>query len=138
MLPEEATVMPTGMGSVNGSLKNFVRPVGFASEIVSLALPPAVIDAGTIVLLTGAGGGVPPITVSDALAGDAPPLKKPASREVVLTTVPVVVDVMVVTIVQPPAGIGDCLNIRITKGSTVAGHVPALTPFVETPGGISS
>jgi hypothetical protein len=89
-------------------------------------------------LLTGAGGGAPPITVSDALAGDAPPLKKPASREVVLTTVPVVVDVMVVTIVQAAGRDRGLPEHQDHEGKHGRGHVPALTPFVETPGGISS
>ena len=85
------------------------------SVIVSVAVPPATIVAGTIDLVSVAEIAV---TVSGALADGAVPASV-VSPLVVLVTVPGVLDVMGTRMVQPPGGIVDPDAIVISVGVVV-------------------
>ena len=103
--------------------------------IVSVAVPPAAIVAGAMVLVRPTPDAD---TVIGALAGGAVPAFVCRSI-VVLVTVPIVVDVTVTTIVQPPAGTdappGNVIDVAFTPTPT---QVPALPPTVVRPAGIVS
>ena len=128
-------VMPAGIGSVNGAVSTCAAALPLASVSVSVAVPPDVMLAGPIVLVS-----VRPaaLTVRGALAdGVVPPAV--TSVLVVLVTVPEVVDVIVVMIVQPPGGISDPVGSVMSAGVTATPtQVPVLPLVVVTPAGMGS
>ena len=76
-----------------------------------------------------------PVTVSGALAGGEF-RRFVVSVPVVLVTVPAVFDVIVTTIVQPPAAttLPDAMRDRCRRAHVTPGQVPVLPPVVVTPG----
>ena len=134
---DDVTVIPAGIGSVKGTVSTSGPVPALPIVIVSVAVPPGTTRPGTIDFASDATP-VPPVTVSGALAGGALPASV-ASVPVVLVTVPVVDDVMVTTIVQPPTGIVEPLALVMVVGVTVtAEHVPVLPLVVVTPAGMTS
>jgi len=134
-LTTDVIVTPAGIESVNGAVSVSGVALALASEIVSVAVPPATIVAGRIVLPIVE---LVAVTVSGALAGSAVPALV-CRLPVVLVTVPGVAEVIVTTIVQPPAGSTDPDAIVIVVGVTVTPvHVPVLPDVVVTPDGIVS
>ena len=131
----EVVVTPAGIGSVNGAVNVCATAFALARVSVSVAVPPAAMVAGEIVL---ASPSVAAVTVSGALAaGTVPPAVWIVL--VVLVTAPGVLDVIVTTIVHPPTGTGDPDAIVISVGVTVTPvQLPTLAPVVVTPAGIGS
>jgi len=134
VLPD-VVVTPAGIVSVNAAVSVSGVAPGLPSVSVSVAVPPAAIVAGWIVLVSV---GPEPVTVIGALAdGTVPP--PVCSGPVVLVTVPGVDDVIVTTIVQPPGGMVDPAAIVIVVAVTVTPvQVPVLPDVVVTPAGIGS
>lgn len=95
-------VTPAGIGSVNAADSVSGSAPGFPSVIVSVAVPPAAIVAGAMVLASVT---LPPVTVIGAEAGGTVPPPPICNGLVTLVTVPGVVEVIVTTMVQPPTGI---------------------------------
>ena len=134
VLPD-VVVTPAGIGSVKSAESVSAVAFGLPRFSVSVAVPPDTMVAGRIVLPRVA---IAALTVRGALAGDAVPALV-CRLPVVLVTVPGVVDVMVTTIVQPPAGrtVPDAIVIVVAVTVTAV-HVPVLPDVVVTPDGIVS
>ena len=131
----DVVVTPAGIGSVNGAVSNCATELMLDSVSVSVAEPPATMDAGAIALESESGA---TLTVSGALAAGAVPA--PVTRVlVVFVTVPGVLDVIVTTMVQPPGGTDAPEGSVIRLGATATpAHVPVLPEVVDTPAGIGS
>jgi hypothetical protein len=130
---DDVTVMPVGMGSVNGAVRTSGPDPALPMAIVSVAVPPEGTWLGTMDLASDATP-PPPVTVSGALAAGALPASVDRTP-VVLVTVPAVDDVIATTIVHPPAGIGEPFAFAIV---VTAAQVPVLPLVVVTPAGITS
>src|SRR5690606_19351827 len=102
VLPD-VVVTPAGIASVKSAVSVSAAAFGLPSVSVSVVAPPDTMVAGRIVLPSVAAAA---FTVSGAAAGVVVPAPV-VSVPVVLVTVPGVAEVIVTTIVQPPAGIGD-------------------------------
>jgi hypothetical protein len=134
----ETMLIPTGIGSLKGAVRVKGPAPALPSVMVMVARPPIEITAGTIAFVTEPMPPPAPVTVIGALAGGAlPPLV--LRVPVMLVTVPVLDEVIVTTIAQPPAGIAAPLAIVIVVAVTAtSAQVPALPPIVVTPAGIAS
>jgi hypothetical protein len=134
VLPE-VVVTPDGIASVNAAVSASGKAFGLPSVIVSVAVPPAVIVPGTMVLPSA---GPTAVTVSGACAG-APVPADVTSELVMLVAVPGVLDVIGTLIVQPPAcnALPEAIVIVVAVDETLA-QVVVAAPVIVTPAGIVS
>src|SRR6185295_13461057 len=96
-------VTPAGIGSANIAVSVSAAVPGLPNVMVNVAVPPATIVAGVMLLASVTASSV---TVSGALAGGVVPASV-CKLLVVLVTVPGVDDLIETTIVQPPGGMVD-------------------------------
>ncbi len=97
-----ATVMPAGSVSVSTELKVVAVVLLFRSAMVSVEVPPEVIEVGAKLLVSEGAAAVTVSAAEAALAGPKLVLSTPAAILSVAT--PGVLEVTVTEIVQPPAG----------------------------------
>ncbi len=119
----DVVVTPDGIASVNAELSVAAVALALPSVSVSVAVPPAAMEAGVMDLLSV---GAEAVTVSGALAAGAEPTLV-CSVPVVLVTAPGMDDVIVTMIVHAPAGMltPDAMAICVAVTVTPV-HVPVV------------